>query len=186
MATGMKDRKKTQIPVQNRKSKEQLNCMKWKRKFKITKFSFFLQLQRVILWLILIPMKYFTLIISIFFLLSCDPSRRINMLNKTNHDAEIIFKLKEDSAKTSPFFISNSTKINFNLKNEKPQNFASMSFGLGKWTKASIKNIADDLESLEIKHTKDSMLFNSEDQIAQYLFAKRKGTFKSRIDITVQ
>jgi len=60
-----------------------------------------------------------------------------------------------------------------------------MSFGLGKWTKASIKNIADDLESFEIKHTKDSMLFNTENQIAQYLFAKRKGTFKSRIEIIV-
>ncbi len=128
-------------------------------------------------------MKYFSLIISILFLFSCNPSRRINLRNKSNNNAEVIFKLKEDSAKTSPFFISNSTRVNFNLKNKKPHNWATMSFGLGKWTKASIKNIADDLESFEIKHTKDSMLFNTEDQIAQYLFAKRKGTFKSRIEI---
>ncbi len=128
-------------------------------------------------------MKYFCLVISILFLLSCDPSRRINMRNKSNNNAEVIFKLKEDSAKTSPFFISNSTRVDFNLKNKKPQNFASMSFGLGKWTEASIKNIADDLESFEIKHTKDSMLLTTEDQIAKYFFAKRKGTFKSRIEI---
>ncbi|MDQ3682262.1 MAG: hypothetical protein M3352_04205 [Bacteroidota bacterium] len=105
------------------------------------------------------------------------------MRNKSNNDAEVIFKLKEDSAKTSPFFISNSTRVDFNLKNKKPQNFASMSFGLGRWTEASIKNIADDLESFEIKHTKDSMLLTTEDQIAKYFFAKRKGTFKSRIEI---
>ncbi len=128
-------------------------------------------------------MRYFCLVISILFLLSCDPSRRINMRNKSNNDAEVIFKLKEDSAKTSPFFISNSTRVDFNLKNKKPQNFASMSFGLGRWTEASIKNIADDLESFEIKHTKDSMLLTTEDQIAKYFFAKRKGTFKSRIEI---
>jgi hypothetical protein len=128
-------------------------------------------------------MKYFCLVISILFLLSCDPSRRINLRNKSNNNAEVIFKLKEDSAKTSPFFISNSTRVDFNLKNKKPQNFASMSFGLGKWTEASIKNIADDLESFEIKHTKDSMLLTTEDQIAKYFFAKRKGTFKSRIEI---
>ena len=128
-------------------------------------------------------MKYFSLIIPVLFLLSCDPSRRINMQNKSNNDAEVIFKLKEDSAKTSPFFISNSVKINFNLKNKKPHHRAAMSFGLGKWTKASIKNIADDLESFEIKHTKDSMLLTAEDQIAKYFFAKRKGTFKSRIEI---
>lgn len=101
------------------------------------------------------------------------------------NDAEVIFKLKEDSAKTSPFFISNSTRVNFNLKNKKPQHLASMSFGLGKWTKASIKNIADDLESFEIKHIKDSVLLNTEDQITEYFFAKRKGTFKSRIEITL-
>ena len=128
-------------------------------------------------------MKYFCLGISILFLLSCDPSRRINMRNKSNNNAEVIFKLKEDSAKTSPFFISNSTRVDFNLKNKKPQNFASMSFGIGKWTEASIKNIANDLESFEIKHTKDSMLLTTEDQIAKYFFAKRKGTFKSRIEI---
>jgi len=128
-------------------------------------------------------MKYFSLIISILFLFSCNPSRRINLRNKSNNNAEVIFKLKEDSAKTSPFFISNSTRVDFNLKNKKPQNFASMSFGLGKWTEASIKNIADDLESFEIKHTKDSMLLTTEDQIAKYFFAKRKGTFKSRIEI---
>jgi tRNA U34 2-thiouridine synthase MnmA/TrmU len=107
------------------------------------------------------------------------------MLNISNNDAEVVFKLKKDSAKTSPFFISNSTKVHFNLKTKKPHNLATMSFGLGKWTKASIKNIADDLELVEIKHAKDSLLFNTEDQIEGYLFAKRKGTFKSRIEIII-
>jgi len=129
-------------------------------------------------------MRYFFVIIPVLFLLSCDPSRRINMQNKSNNDVEVIFKLKEDSAKTSPFFISNSTKVNFSLKNTKPHNLAAISFGLGKWTKTSIKNIADDLESFEIKHAKDSILLTTEDQIAEYLFAKRKGTFKSRIEIS--
>ncbi len=107
------------------------------------------------------------------------------MQNNSSGDAEIIFKLKEDSAKTSLFFISNSTKLSFNLKNTKPHNLAIMSFGLGKWTKAAKKNIADDLESFEIKHTKESFLFNTEDQIANYLFARRKGTFKSRIEMLI-
>jgi len=131
-------------------------------------------------------MKCLLLIITTLFLLSCNPSRRINMRNKSNSDAEFIFKIKEDSAKTSLFFISNSTKLNFNLKNTNPYNLAIMSFGLGAWNKTTIKNIADDLESLEIKHPKDSLLLSTEDQIAQYFFARRKGTFKSRIEITLR
>ncbi|HVE60260.1 MAG TPA: hypothetical protein VNA26_00470 [Chitinophagaceae bacterium] len=131
-------------------------------------------------------MRYLFFIAAIVFLLSCNPSRRINMRNTGDSVAEVIFKLKEDSAKTSPFFISNSTKVNFNLKNTKPHNSATMSFGLGAWNKTSIKNIVDDLESFEIKHAKDSLLLDTENQIAEYFLTKRKGTFKSRIEIVLR
>jgi hypothetical protein len=130
-------------------------------------------------------MKYFSLLLSVLFFLSCNPMRRINMRNISNEDAEFIFKLKEDSAKTSPLFISTSPKISFNLKNKQPYNRAVVSLGFGKWTEASIKNIADDLESFEIKHAIDSVLLTSEAQIVKYFFDRRKGTFKSRIEILV-
>ncbi len=115
----------------------------------------------------------------------CDPTRHINMKNLSNEECSIIWTLKEDSAKTSPFFISNDLEVKFNLKPVKSHNVANLSIGTGKWTDVMIKSIADDLESLTIVHKNDSLKLETESTISKYLQDRRKGITKTRIDIVL-
>lgn len=129
-------------------------------------------------------MKYWFLLAGMLLLLSCDPLRIIYMQNKTSEEAEFIIKIKEDSAKTSPFFISNTTKVIFNLKINKPYNLVKMSCGIGHWSKATIRDIVDDLESFQVRHAKDSILLSTEDQMAEYFLANRKGVTKEELNLS--
>jgi hypothetical protein len=116
---------------------------------------------------------------------SCDPMRRINMKNKSGEDVDIIWTLKEDSAKTSPLFISNDTEVKFHLKNKRPHNEANMSFGIGSWNEAMLKNISDDIESLQINSAKDSVKLSTTADIWKYLADRKRGIGKNKIQIMV-
>lgn len=126
------------------------------------------------------------LVVSGSLLVSCNPARRINMINHSNEDAHIIWTMKEDSAKTSPLFISNALELKFELKPTKPHNEANMSMGVGKWTDETIKSIVDDMESLVIVHKNDSVKLDGESAIWSYLQERRKGITKNRIDIVLK
>lgn len=126
------------------------------------------------------------LVVSGSLFLSCNPTRHINMINHSNDDAHIIWTMKEDSAKTSPLFISNALELKFDLKATKPHNEANMSMGVGKWTEERIKSVADDMESLVIVHKNDSLKLDGESAIWHYLQERRKGITKTRIDIVLK
>ncbi len=131
-------------------------------------------------------MKYILLLLLIIFTMdSCDPMRRINMKNKSGEDVDIIWTLKEDSAKTSPLFISNDTEVKFHLKNKRPHNEANMSFGIGSWNEAMLKNISDDIESLQINSAKDSVKLSTTADIWKYLADRKRGIGKNKIQIMV-
>lgn len=125
-------------------------------------------------------------VISSTLVISCNPARHINMRNDSHEDAHIIWTMKEDSAKTSPLFISNAVELKFELKPSKPHNEANMSMGVGKWTEERIKSVADDMESLVIVHKNDSVKLNGESAIWNFLQERRKGITKSRIDIVLK
>lgn len=127
-------------------------------------------------------MKYLVFILLLLFF-SCDPMRRIDMVNNGSEDAEITWTLKEmDSLYKSPFFLSNSKKIKFKLQPNRPFNEANMSFGSGIWTKAAIDSITDRLDSLEIKSAAGTLRLDSKEMNA-FLMEKRKGLGKRRIVI---
>ncbi len=122
----------------------------------------------------------------ILLLFSCDPARRIQMKNKSNEDAFVIWTLKEDSARFSPFFISNSTEVKIDLKRKAPDNTVNMSFGMGTWDDAIFMDLIDDLVSLEIKKATDSFKLSAQQEIKQYLAAKRKGYGNSIIRLVIE
>jgi hypothetical protein len=56
------------------------------------------------------------------FIISCNPQKRIIMRNASSDDAEIIWKINEDSVNVSRLYISNSPEVKFYLKSRN-QNF---------------------------------------------------------------
>lgn len=133
-------------------------------------------------------MKYIVavLLFSSVNMVGCDPMRRIDMKNKSGQDVEITWKLKDlDSLYKSPFFISNSKTVKFNLKPSKPYNRANMSFGIGTWTPAFLTEITDRLEALEILSQSDTIKLKSSEEINSFLSTRRKGIGKRRIEILV-
>lgn len=119
------------------------------------------------------------------FLISCNPQKRIIMRNASSDDAEIIWKINEDSVNVSRLYISNSTEVKFHLQPGKPYNFADMSFGIGSWSDAELNNLADDLESLEVKSRNQNFKLSIPDEIKKYLLENRKGFGKTKIRITI-
>src|SRR2546423_9433957 len=122
-------------------------------------------------------------VIVMLSLLSCDPMRRIDMINSSGQDAEIIWTLKDmDSLYKSPFFLSNSKKVKFKLKSSRPYKEINMSFGSGIWTKEALDSITSRLDSLEIRSSSGILKFGSEDMNA-YLGERRRGFGKRKITI---
>lgn len=128
---------------------------------------------------------YFFLL-SILLLAACNPMRRIDMLNRSGADMKITWKLKErDSIYSSPFYYSNSDEIEFKLKPEAPYNTIKMTFGVGRWSRDTLRVISDQLESLEIESVRGKILLNTPDDIYNYLVQRRKGIGNRKIEIRV-
>jgi hypothetical protein len=133
-------------------------------------------------------MKYRFVILHIlgFLLLGCSPQRKINMKNASGDAVEITWTLKElDSLYLSPFFISNSRTVKFELKPQKPYDEVKMSFGMGSWPKDTLAIITDRLESLEIKSANGTILLNSSKDIYSFLYNRRKGMGNRKIEILI-
>lgn len=125
------------------------------------------------------------LLFSCMIVSSCDPMRRINMRNHTSGEAEITWKIKEDSIHSSPFFISSDKEQKFKLDSKKPGNAIFMSAGIGTWTPKELRNLVDDLESMVIRWDKGEIKLESEEEIFQFLLSRRKGIGKDKIEINI-
>lgn len=126
------------------------------------------------------------LVLFSYFTISCSPLRRIDMKNHSGQDVKITWTLKEmDSLGKSPFFMSNSRKVRFELKPNEPYNEVKMSFGIGTWPALELKEITDRLESLEIVYAKGTIYLQSPEEIYSFLYERRKGIGKRKIEIMV-
>ncbi len=123
------------------------------------------------------------LLLSTALLTACDPWQRINMINHSASEAIIEWKIKEDSVLKSYFFISNATKLKFELKTNAPYNKVSLSAAQGKWTEAALNQLANDLESLTIIHAGDTVILTNKNEITDFLLKRRTGIGKTRVDI---
>jgi hypothetical protein len=122
-----------------------------------------------------------------FFLMSCTPLRRIDMINHSSHEVEITWTLKEmDSLYKNPFFMSNSTTVKFELTPARPYNEVKMSFGSGSWPPLELKSVTNRLESLEIKYAKGTIQLDSSEAIYSFLLNRRKGIGKRKIEILIK
>ena len=124
--------------------------------------------------------------ITIVALWGCDPMRRINMKNNTAEKAVISWYIKEDSINSSPFFISSSREVEFTLHPGPDSKRIKMSFGSGKWSQAVVTNLVDDLDSLVIKWNHHVAVLKTQQQIEEYLMARRRGWDKSKIHMILK
>lgn len=131
-------------------------------------------------------MKYILAILLIATITSCDPMRRINFRNASDKEAEISWKIKEDSIRNSPFYISNSDEETYTLKPQKPYNEIKMSFGIGTWTPADVKKVVDDLEWIKIKSASGTIQLSSQEDLLQFLTARRRGLAYRKIVVVVR
>jgi hypothetical protein len=126
------------------------------------------------------------LILIVIVAVACNPTRRIDMKNRSGEDATITWTLKEgDSLYRSHFFISNSTELKFELKPQSPLNEVHMSFGLGAWKKDTLRIITRPLQSLRIKSGSGIIQLDSADAIYTFLWNRRKGLTKRKIEILI-
>ena len=132
-------------------------------------------------------MKFTSLLIFLVLMVtSCDPSRRISMVNQTDSEAWVGFKLLSDSVNVSPLYISNSKLVEFPLMTKNPHDRVTMSFGIGNWNPISLRNFVDDLESMEIRSSSGQLNIESQDSIYQFLSLRRRGFGKTRIQINIR
>jgi hypothetical protein len=111
--------------------------------------------------------------------------RRVIVKNKSSEPVTIIWTLKEDSALHSPLFINSATEVKFKISNQFPHNQMRLGFGMGNWKNEALKDLADDLESLEIKSAPLNVKLASEEEIKTYLSSNLKGVLRKNITITI-
>ena len=119
-------------------------------------------------------MKIILFCLTVIFLLSCDPMRRIQMANYSNGDAEIIWTIKEDSILNSPLFISVNPEVRFHLA-PTSKKAINLSCGIGEWSISALNEFTDDLESLELKWVGGSIKMTNTDSIRNFLLNRRMG-----------
>jgi len=117
---------------------------------------------------------------------SCEPARRIVMKNESGAPASVTWNIKEDSIHSSPFFISNSREMRFDLTPGRPGNRIPISCGIGSWTIRELNQVLDDLDSLEISSHSEEKCLRTEKEMREYLLPKRKGLDKGRIEIVLK
>src|SRR5215207_1558107 len=117
---------------------------------------------------------------------SCDPMRRINMMNRTTGPAEVTWVIKQDSINLSPFFLSSAKELSFSLPPGDSAKDIRMSFGVGIWTKKAINNMVDDLDSLIIRWSNQEIRMGTYEEIRDYLLTRRKGVGKDKIEILLR
>jgi hypothetical protein len=128
---------------------------------------------------------YLLFLIIMAGLTACDPMRRIHMRNQSAGPAEITWFIMEDSINVSPLFYSNTRKVNYSLSPDKPGNHIPLSLGLGNWTSRTLMEVADDLDSVEIRSQTGRLVLNNPEAIVQFLLPRRKGLDKSKIHIVI-
>lgn len=106
--------------------------------------------------------------------------RRIRMKNYSGSEASVTWHIKEDSIHSSPFYLSNSRTQRFVLQ---PGDRINMSAGIGSWNKKNLAGIVDDLDSLVITWEEQELVLSDPREIHTYLFARRRGLDKAKIDL---
>lgn len=127
-------------------------------------------------------MKIILIFIAGLFLLSCDPMRRIHIENYSDEEAEIIWKIKEDSILCSPLFISDNPEVKF-LLYPMSNKAINMSCGVGEWSVLALGEFADDLESIELKWVGGAIKMTNPDSIHSFLLNRRMGLDHGTISI---
>src|SRR5690242_13845325 len=133
-------------------------------------------------------MRILQVLLLVFSLLcmSCDPMRRIDMRNNTDQDMEITWTIKEDSILVSPFYMSSSKETKFTLHPESPYNRVFMSCGIGTWTPLAVQDLTDDLDSVVIKHKGGEIKLDTDEEIKNFLFPRRRGFERDKIRIEIK
>ena len=122
-----------------------------------------------------------TLLLAVF-LWSCDPSRRIEMKNRSADTAEVVWKAKTDSIGFNPFNLNNSKELRFVLPPHKNE-AVKLTFGMGTWTKSEVENVIHRMASLQIKSQTQNIKIDSLPALRDFLLAHRKGS--SKIEIVI-
>lgn len=123
------------------------------------------------------------MLMTAWFAWSCDPMRRINMKNRTDEKAEIIWHIMEDSILSSPLYISNSQEVKFELLPGGRSRDIKMSFGIGRWSPGYLTSVIDDLDSVEIRWNNKTAVLRSHEEMYEYLYKRRRTPDKSKIQI---
>lgn len=128
---------------------------------------------------------FFWVSILTVFLLSCDPSRHIEMKNRSSDTAEVVWKSQEDSIGFNPFVLSNTKTLRFVIPPH-AHSSVKLSFGTGTWSPQEVEKAIHFLEYLQISTPRKSLKIESLPALKTYLLQRRKGIGKSKIEIVIE
>ncbi len=82
--------------------------------------------------------------------------------------------------------MSNSREVKFEMQPGGKRDDIKMSFGIGKWTPKYLASVVDDLDSVEIKWNNKTAVLRSQEEMLNYLSARRRSLDKSKIHIVLK
>lgn len=129
-------------------------------------------------------LKFSTLIFFLLFLVSCDPSRDINFINKTESPIKIKIKVGANNTSESLKKASVGDSIVFKVAPNATQNLYC---GMGTWSENEVDEKVKGIENIEIETKDIKTIYKSTNSITKILKDNRKGWWwKTKIEIEVE
>ena len=131
--------------------------------------------------------KIFQLLLLIFFsniLVSCDPSRHISFVNKTDSDVKIKINLVPKVKDFGLYEKAINDSIVYNLKKN---DLATIYCGIGTWTNDQTTKFANSVNTIEIDTKDTKTIYKSKKAIKNILNKNIKGILvKSLLEIKIE
>ncbi|MDQ6610485.1 MAG: hypothetical protein M3Y85_11770 [Bacteroidota bacterium] len=116
---------------------------------------------------------FFTLVVSSFLFVRCNPARRITMKNVGSDTAQVVWTAREDSIGFNPFVMNNSRSLKFSIPPNK-NNEINMSFGIGAWTPEYLNGFLKYLVAVEVTSRQQNFKLDSAEKIKEFFLTHRK------------
>lgn len=118
------------------------------------------------------------------FLVSCDPSRHISLINKTDSNVKIKINLVHKAKDFQFYEKALNDSIVYNLKKN---DTAILYCGIGTWTNDQTTKFANSVTTVEIDTKDTKTIYKSKKSIKDILDKNIKGVFvKSLIEIKIE
>lgn len=132
-------------------------------------------------------LKNIVLLGIILLCLSCDPPHSIEIINNSNSELKVKFKIDTTITNYDLNYIENKNadSIVFNIKEK---DTAELHFGIGTWSDSEIRKQVNSLKEIDIENADFKNVLKSKRKIEEFLTKHREGGigWKTKIIIEIE